>query len=480
MASAEPTEEQKYERAKRRVFGGTFILLALFAAGIYYAVRKTAHDAAMPARVIAVEPFQGAGVSRELAAGLADLAASRIAEGESIRVIPMHATLSGARVESDFVIGGTLRRDRAGWHLLVRVSDGSRTETFDLSSPTLTALDEQMHSRVVKVASPSSRHEPHGTSEDSFRRYLEARGRIASRDARGLDEAITLLAAPELSRSVSARGLRAYALALRALSEPAEQRIEAARIEGEAVEASSPGNLDALEAIAIAGMLADEGWDRVFETTGVVVARAPGRDLAHLARATAYLHMGLIDFALLEAGMARVANPALDLPADRIEATARLYRGDSSGIRNLFDEKGRRSAADLVLMAQAALIEQDVTTASRLLRRAINEAPDSYAPRALLRSLNPPNVSDRKLELAPQTHHDLYAAGVLAAANGRWGEASQWLTKAATSGFAPLAWYEHDPSLARLRQQKEFEGVRRTVVGEVKKAQNASRAVPRK
>lgn len=479
MVAVEPTEEQKYERAKRRVFGGTFILLALFATGIYYAVRKTAEDAAVPARVIAIEPFVNASGSRDLAVGLADLTAQPIAEGEAIRVVPMHAMLSGPKAESDFVIGGILRRHLGGWHLRVTVSDGERSQPFELEAPTLLALDQQIHSRVVKVANPSARYVPHASSEDLFTGYLEARGRVATRNPRKLDEAITKLSSGELATNVHARGLRAFALALRALSEPQPARIEAAGTEAELVVARSSENLDALEAVAIAGMLADEQWNRVYEASDLVVVRAPGRDLAHLARAVAHLHSGLLDLALIEAGMARVANPSLDLAADRVEAIVRLYRGDPVAVQALFAETAEPAAGDLILLAQAALLEKNITAASRFLRRAVTASPDTYAPQALLRALNPPNVAESTFAIEPATHHDFYAAGVLAASKGKWKDAAQWLKRAATGGFAPLAWYEHDPMLESFRRRPEFNELRRVVLEEVKRAQMLSKAVPR-
>jgi len=481
--SNEPTTDDLYRRAQRRVFAGTAFLLLAFGGGIFYSVRRMRQNETQQGRVFAVAPFTASSMGDQyLGTGLADLLSARLAQLPNTRVVSTHALVANPQPSDAMGVNILIKSDltRAGeeLRLATRIVDSrsgrDMARPIEISAKSILELHRQNEARVLEYFPDQGSVAAFSGGDEAFAHFATGRGHLAHRTTRSL-----ALAVQEFVRALSldsgaaaARASLASALAQLALAGiNSEVNVRLARANASIALAADPSLVDAIEAEALTGMVEDGRWERVMSSSAEAIRRSPGRDLAHLARAEAMLHAGLLDLALIESGMACVSNPRLLDRCEIIESTIQLFRGEAAAaVTRLKGRQSRATPHERVIYARALAAVGDSKAAAAAL--TANSAGSIEAQIVM-------STFDSSGKVVPAipanaSHHVLYELGVLAAKGGRYSDTERLLIDSARKGFAPISWYENDPELATFRTRPEFANVRRAVVDEVRKYQRLS------
>lgn len=267
--------------------------------------------------------------------GLAEVFITRMSRIESVRVLPLSATLrvqredplsAGRQLGADYVLTGSLQRDagrlRADVKLLsVRANNVVWQDTFD--DDDRVSVQDAIAGRVIEAIAPHvsggvrRRIASPGTADrEAYEAYLNGRAHVSRPNRSDLNKAVDYFRTAVGRDQGFADAWAGLALALRMLPIAGDERpidtIPAAKAAADRALALEP---DHPEALAAHGMIAFYfDWD--FETAERLVRRALDLEpsaLAHLGLAHILSNIGRHEEALAQVKRARALDPAWPL-----------------------------------------------------------------------------------------------------------------------------------------------------------------------
>ena len=199
------------------------------------------------------------------------------------------------------------------------------------------------------------------------------------------------------------------------------------------------------------------------------LALNPNMDEAHHMLGTKYLHLGLNDKAAVELEAARTLNPANVGVRYRI-AVNQLFQGNyQQAAAGLVGTRGFTPSLWTYQMATALFHLGKKDEAAALLEDYLKENPrdEGGVANAVLALIAADAGQNARAQSYIQTaiekgkdfghfHHTAFTIGAAYARMNRPADAVKWLKFAAEDGFPCYPLFEHDPSLASLRQDPQF------------------------
>ena len=444
-------------------------------------------EAISAGQVFAVRPFKTVSEQdRVLGVGLADLLAMQLAQVPNSRVIPTHAILEGGDIPEalgvTLIVDGSLSRSGGATTLDVTIRDPRSGRAASASLKVTGSNLPELHAKVVdgvlRIFAKAERL-PLGKHPEAFEALAVARGHLAERTPESLNLAIQQLESALRSEDSSvARGSLALAYSL--LAERGVNTATNLPLALDHARRMPPRNADRYEAEAIAGVVADREWGPALVASAEAIRLEPGRDLAHLARAEALVHVGLLDLALIETEMVRASNPRLANRCEELDATIDLFRGDAATAATRLKKipSAERSRWARISLARALDALNDSTGAMAFLEAEDMSDREVSVLLSMLRATSSRPRGARAVHGELHSHHVAYAEGVLAASQERFAEAKRLLIEAARGGFCAISWFENDPRLAGMRGRPEFAEVRAAVLAEVREYQRMTTVAP--
>jgi serine/threonine-protein kinase len=478
----------------RRAVLGFGIAATILAAG--FAVSHRGGRTPRPAAV-AVLPFQVLSGAQEigfLGIGVPDTIISRIALVRSVRVRALLAPgkdgedplAVGRRHGVDYVLTGTIQQGGTQIRItpqLIRVADGMTfwTNSYTFLSADLLRLQDEiaggvMEALPVQLTSEDRRRvgRQHTQNAEAYALYVRGRTELV-----GGNQPASTIAAAESFQSALDRDSQ-YALAHAGLAMASakmghffanEQDVptwhKRAHQAAQRALQLGPDLAETHEALAAVYRSTEFDWPRTIEEAGQALTRNPSLDLAHLYRASAFTHLGLLERAGLEAKAAMDINPRNTQEPLRVQGAAAMYGGQYEDAVRLLEQAAARRPApaewNLSYAYYNAGRQQDAeamlrgirTDSVRSHRRAQATLASFLAHRG--ETVEATRLIDAVIAGSYMDHHVQYALGAAYAQLGRPREAVKWLSDARASGFPCYPWFERDPLLAPLRNTPAFE-----------------------
>ena len=461
-------------------------------------------DATAPIGV-AVLPFRALGVAGDsglLTVGVPDGIITRLASIRQLRVRPTTAVLKydGVAVDPEavardltvpYILTGTIQsadeRLRVSVQLL-RGADGTALwgAHYDLARQDLLTLQDSIAERVSAAlalrmtADEQARLYRRYTAEPAaYEAYLMGRAQLAR-----MSEPETRAAVESFERALTLDPRYALARAGLAMAS-ADMHLRFAsgkdvaswgeRAEREAARALDvdPALAEAHLARAAVARKTDFDWALTLSESAKALELNPSLDLARYFRAAAFYHLGLFESANSELSQALHADPQNRAEELRTRGVIAFLQGRTdAAIGNLEQARHSSSAAYAdSYLSQAYFYAGDTARALGLLDslRLSPSAPAAARAAAMLASLaafRGQRLRAEQLIAAVRAagymdHHVAYSLGAAYAQLGRFGEAREWLERAANEGFPCYPWFEGDTLLAPFRRDpssQEFLG----------------------
>jgi eukaryotic-like serine/threonine-protein kinase len=486
-------------RARRRALLGAMVAAATIALAAYLGYQwRTSSEGISDRRPpsLAVLPFRvlsGAEDVGFLGLGVPDTIISRIAEVRSIRIKAVlgpgkegeDPQALGRRLDADYVLTGSIEQADASVRItphLVRVNDGAAlwTRTFTLSPSDLLPVQDGIPRAIVEAlpvrmtSDDRVRLERQYTRRaEAYKSYMRGRSGLARNDPDSVATAVaSFQSAVEQDRTyVFAYAGLAMASARMRLFFAKENEVQTwhkrAHQAAQRALQIEPDLAQTHEALAAVYRSTEFDWPQTIQESTEALERNPSLDQSHLFRASAFMHLGLLDRAAAEATAAMDINPANMAEPLRVQGAAAMYAGGSSAAVALLERASAESNAPAEWnLAYAyhnagrkdeaeAMLRRIRGSSARSQRRAQATLASFLAANG--RSTEAAELIDVVIAGSYMDHHVAYSLGAAYAQLGRPREAMKWLAEARTSGFPCYPWFEQDPLLSPLRRSSVFQ-----------------------
>jgi tetratricopeptide (TPR) repeat protein len=243
---------------------------------------------------------------------------------------------------------------------------------------------------------------------------------------------------------------------------------ERAEREADAAIAQDPDLAEAHLARAAVYRKREFDWDQTIAASRRALVLNPNLDQARYFIAAALYHQGLMTEALVEMERGRRVGGSDVVEPARIEGLVALFSAEFSRARQQLEEVSHQTSRAIgdTYLALAHYYSGDAARARVMLDELTREASASTSARsrvtlaAVSAASGDSRAARRLLDVALageyRDHHVAYGAGAAFAQLGDHRAAVEWLRQAADSGFPCAVWYERDPLLVPLRQDREF------------------------
>lgn len=471
------------------------VALALVAFA-WYQSRRTEVPPDLPAASLAVLPFTVLSGSPDigfLAIGVPDRIISRISAVGSLRIRAMLDSTQPDDVEAvgrhlgvDYVLSGTIQQSAAVISIvprLTRVADGSLawTNAYTLPLGDLLRLQDDIATGVVEALPVRMTSEDRARVDREYTKSAEAYELyVRGRALLSTNSPDTTLAAVNAFRSaldhdsdyVLAHAGVAVAGARMGLFHAKEDEVQTWHTQARQAALRAlqlgPDLAQSHEAMAAVFRSTEFEWEGTIDESTRALERNPGLDQPHLFRASAFLHLGLLERVEPEARAAMYRNPAsVDEPV-RVQGVAALYDAQSDAAVRLLEEASNKNKGaaewNLAYAYFNAGREEKAEGMFRLLVRSYSARTRCRAQATLASILASTNRQSQASDLIDAVlanpymdHHVAYSLGAAYAQLRRTEAAMVWLEKAADSGFRCYPWFAKDPLLAPLRGTPVFQ-----------------------
>lgn len=487
-------------RASRRIVVAA--ALALAAITLAFAFSRTpdaAVDGSKPWAAFAVLPFTtvSSDEADSLRLGLADGIIARLSGQTLLPVRPTSAVrryLGGDRpslleigraLNVDVILEGHIRRAGETVRVTVQLThvladSPMWAETFDQPSGELFRLEDAIAERVatalrLRLAAAQQQRLRRRYTENvaAYAEYLSGRREMQRYTAVGARDAVAaferaLALDPGYTLARAGVAMASADMYLRFAPErEVKQWGDRAEREALAALALDPDLAEAHVARAAVYRKREFDWDETIAASRRALVLNPNLDQPRFFSAAALYHQGLMTEALAEMEIGRRVGGSDFVEPLRIEGLVALFSGDFERARQRLEDVSRHSSRAIgdTYLALAYYYSGEVTRARAMLERLTKEssastsarsrvalagllgAHDSEAARRLLQSV---------LDGEYRDHHVEYGVGAAFAQLGERRAAVDWLRKAAENGFPCAVWYERDPWLDPLRQDRAF------------------------
>jgi TolB-like protein/DNA-binding winged helix-turn-helix (wHTH) protein len=490
---------------------GTAVLL-------YYAFREDAVALTDDPKLIAVLPFKSLSseaVDPAIRIGMADTLITRLSALRDLAVKPTSTILSFAGDDADSIaagrelgvyaiLEGSIQRDNERLRVnvrLVRVADGRTlwAERFDTSASDIFAVQDAIAEKVASAMQVRiDAHEQerllrrYTNNVQAFDLYVRGRGLLSEYTKEATLASIeafesSLKIEPEYALARAGLATASSEMYLRFASE-AEAKEWSDRADSEIEQAleMEPDLAETHQALAAIYRKKDFNWEKVLSESSRALELNSHLDQPHFFRAAAYYHLGLLDEAAKETGLAERINPKNRVDSLRTRGVIALYSQRYADAIASFEEVQRLSSKPIAdsHLAQAYFYQGDVSKAIAIARDLSGEASASASIRgraalaSFLASLGEKKEAMANLQslLGSQylDHHAAYSVGASYAQLGDSAKAVQWLRRSAGSGLPCYPLYQNDKLLNPLRQNAHFQ----EFLEQLRLDMNARRATP--
>jgi tetratricopeptide (TPR) repeat protein len=248
--------------------------------------------------------------------------------------------------------------------------------------------------------------------------------------------------------------------------------------------ALDPALAETHQALAAVYRKKDFNWDRVLEESERALELNPSLEQSHYYRAAAFYHLGILDAALAETGLAEQINPQNRIDSLRTRGVIALYEGRYSDAIASFEEVQRLSSKPIAdsHLALAYFYHGDVRRAEQLATELSGNSSRSASARgqaslasflAARRAVGEAKGLLTKLESRESVdHHAAYSIGAAYAQLHNKEKAIYWLRRAAATGLSCPPLFEKDKLLEPLREDARFQ----SFMNDLRQAAEAARA----
>ncbi len=496
-------------RSRLPVIAAAVAGLAIVLAGVFLLGRgKTGSPSVSGSpRTLAVLPFRAIsaeGMPERFGLGLADSLIGRLA---AVRELTVRPTSAIARYETapaeagsvgralgvDAVLEGTYQRIEGTTRVTVQMTDVSRaaliwSDRIDVPEGRLFQLQDEISKRIVDKLelsiAPAERHvlEPSQAVPDGvLEAYLAARARLPEVSAGTPERTLELVgmldrvvaAEPDFARAL---GARAYARAWVTFVRPTDENYRGALADAERAIALDSSLAEPRLARASLAWSSLGGWDvrTAVRELRDAIARAPSLEIAHMDLARIAYHSGWAREARREIEAGARLNPSGEAP--RVAAGMSAWFDDPREALEKFGRLTPEQQKNLVVRWQTLWIRATVEDPARVQPDAeafVRERPAEPVANAILavvraRSGQDTNDLETRIGRADRKvghfHHVLQFLAEVRAIRGDTAGAVGLLREASETGFPCASCFDNDPLLARVRETKEYESLRREIV----------------
>lgn len=447
---------------------------------------------------LAVLPFASAGTDSTLGAGLADAISSRLAVQRFVSVRtprPPAVTAQRERLPAiemartagaTLVLTGDLTQSAETISVVTELIDVATESTtwsgrFRVQTDELFSVENVIAERVVnalqlRVAAAEQERLRRRYTENAaaYEAYVQGRAALVEYTPAGTVRAVAAFqqALERDSRYALARAGLAMACADMYLRFSKPEDVDrwgmCAEVEARAALDVDPDIAEAHLARAMVARKREFDWSAAIAASQRALVLNANLDQAHFISAAAYYHLGYMEEALIELERGRRLRGQDVIEPIRIEALVALFSGNFAAARAHLEEVSRRSSLAIgdTYLGLAYFYTGNVERARPMLEALATSASASTATRAgaalagVLAALGESDAAltsvNRVLERDYRDHHVAYSLGAAYAQLGRFDEAVRWLGTAADTGFPCAIWFERDPLLSPIRQDRAY------------------------
>lgn len=502
VAALEGSPPSRASRPRRRMLvgltaAGIALVLAGYAAYDWWG-RRAATVSEASAATIAVLPFNVLSGKEEigfLGIGVPDTVISRIALVKSIRVRALLAPgresddprSTGGALGVEYVLTGTIQKVGDQIRVtpkLVTVDDGvamwSRPYTFRATD--LLRLQDEIARGVVEALPVHVTSEDrarvdrqHTRDPEAYTSYLRGRAQLAPNSRAATLGAVAAFEQALIRDSEYALAHAGLAIASARMRLMFAREDEVTAFNTQAHEAAQraleldPELAETHEALAAVYRSSEFEWPQAIEESTRALERNASLDQPHLFKASAFLHLGLLDLvgpaarAAMDSNRSNVAEPL------RVMGASATYGGQYAAAVSLLEQareaSGEPGEWNLAYAYYYAGRRQDAESMLRNMRgrsaRAQRRAQATLASFLAARDQRAEAMTliDAVTSGSYMDHHVRYSLGAAYAQLHNPEEALKWLADAWHTGFQSYPWFAGDPLLAPVRQNPRFRSV---------------------
>jgi len=461
------------------------------------AARSGTSLAVLPLRVLSGDPATGRGY---LGVGIADAIITRLANVRRLRLratssILRYATSdapdpqqAGRTLEVDNVLMGTLQQVDETYRIslqLVRTADGLPIwgHNYDLARRDLLSLQDAVAEEVARAlqiqmsaierervyrryTDNAAAYELYLQGRAGLLNYTEATNRAATAS---FEQALAIDPSYALARAGLAAALARFSTSFAPEADAVRWASRAADEARRALQ-QDPDLAEAHLALGRAVATAHGGfnWRESLAETAKALELDSNLDLAHLARATAFYHLGLFDQLHEELQQAAEISRSSNLDMESLRLNAAFFRGRFAEARTLGEALLARTdeAAARTRFALASFYLGDAARARELLggvQRGGQAHSGSLAALAGVLAATGERERARGIVRTVRSgpfaddHHVAYSLGAALAQLGERDDALRFLRQAVEAGFPCYPFFEADPLLQPLRNDAGFQ-----------------------
>jgi TolB-like protein/DNA-binding winged helix-turn-helix (wHTH) protein len=447
---------------------------------------------------LAVLPLSSSSGESEdfLAAGIPDAVITRLSGVRRFRLRPWSAVAryreqgvdpqeAGRRLGARYVLAGTIRATAERVRVSVQLVDTTSrssvwAERFDVARGNLLGVEDAVAEQIagaLRVQMPRAERERfyrrYTRNGAAYERYLMGRARLRSVTK---EDALQAIAEFEAARDLDPDYALAYAglataaaqLRVRFASRDDPNRWDSrARQEAGRALQLDPDLAEAHVALAAVHRFQEYDWDTVIRESTRALELNPSLDIPHLYLAAAYFHIGLLDQAESAVTAARRLNPENRVEPLEILGAVKLFSGSSAEAIGHLSQVQELSDSRIVryLLGWTLYYRGEQQRAEAMLEPMLQDdgplAGNAGATLAALRAARGRTadaraLADRVASRRDLIHHGAYGLGTAYAQLRDATTALRWLNQAVTTGFSCYPWYERDPLLDPIRDDRRF------------------------
>jgi TolB-like protein len=394
------------------------------------------------------------------------------------------ARQAGQALATDYVATGTVQETSGRFRVtaqLVRVTDGSPVwgDHYDVPRSDLLVLEDVIAGRLASAleihisSAERERLYRHSTSDPTaYENYLKGRAELARYTRQSTSAALTAFESAlhvdhDYALAHAGLGIACALMRIRFAPEDEVRRWEdQARNEAQRALTLDPNLAEAHEALAAVSRSSEFDWELVINESRRALELNPSLEMPHYYLAAAYYHLGLIDDVEKEGRAGLEINPFNRAEALRVRGAAALFGGHFPESEQLLNELRQVSGSQVSdwYLSMTLYYIGDATRAETLLSSLHGSAQAERRAQASLASFLAARHERKSAEALLQSvtsssymdHHVAYSTGVAYAQLGQIDEARRWLARAADSGFPCYPWFQRDPLLFSLRDDRQF------------------------
>jgi tetratricopeptide (TPR) repeat protein len=210
-------------------------------------------------------------------------------------------------------------------------------------------------------------------------------------------------------------------------------------------------------------------WEASLAGLDTAVTLDPNLELAHVGRARALYHLGLLDESRAAARASLELNPQSTVELDRVLLAGALFGSRFNEAAERAQRLARITDAPIVknYSGQAQFYLNDRSEAIETLQGVMRgDQPDVRSQAALAsilaasgRQQEAGRIATTLIAGSYMDHHVAYSLGATYAQLGQWTQAVKWLQTSAATGFPCYPWFAADPLLAPLRGRQDFQSL---------------------